>query len=54
MFFNAALSSRSRNTGPVTRDHAALPNEEQNTLTTLNAGTGNLFLFFRSQIHQCF
>ena len=50
LFFKSVLSSCSGNAGPVTRD----PLEEQNTFTILNAATGIVFLFFRSQIHQCF
>ena len=57
--FKYVVSSRSKNTGPVTRDHvksSRIRNETPLQLWKLflHVGTGIIFLFIRSQIHQCF
>ena len=58
-FFKFVLSSYSENTGPVTRGHVKFSQMRNKTHLQLyklflHAGTGIIFIFFRSQVHQCF
>ena len=59
VFFESVLSSHCENTVPVCRDHfkfSQMRNEAPLQLYRLflHFGTGTTFLFFGSQIHQCF
>ena len=55
MFFKSVLSSHSKNTEPATIDHVnSSKMRNQTPLLFLHAGTHKIFLFFRSQIDQCF
>ena len=59
LLFKSVLSSRSKNTGPITRGHvksSQIMSETPLKLKRLflHVRTGIIFLLFRSRIHQCF
>ena len=59
LFFKSILSSGRDNTWPATRDHVNSPQMRNETPLKLyrfflHAGTGQIFLCLRSQIHQYF